>query len=225
MWTLALRQQPGQIDTRFFLAPAIDHVIDSKPVDEVLYLRDEMANLVWAVETVIPDPMGGGRDARHAANLLTTAILAAYPVELPEEVADVPIRYRLMGSVPENWIPLTPIKLEGELSARALLQGAMPRIPSIEPALDEANLPILKNNVVLPRGAILARDPVNNPNVIFEAEILRDGILVRRKFRHTRWVDGRTFTWSALEKRSGRGEGSSGLAFDQIVQKPVKKEA
>ena len=223
MWTLGLRRQPGQIDARFFLAPAIDHVIDSKPLDEVLYLRDEMANLVWAVETLIPDPMGGGRDARHAANLLSGAVLAAFPVELPEEVADLPIRYRLMGSVPESWIPLAPVRLEGEATARALLQGAMPRIPAIDPARDDAGQPILKNNVVLPRGAILARDPVNNPNVIFEEEVLRDGILVRRRLRHTRWVNGRPYTWAAFEKRSGRGEGSSGLAFDQVVPKPPKE--
>jgi hypothetical protein len=50
-----------------------------------------------------------------------------------------------------------------------------------------------------------------------------DGIVVRRRYRQTRRIGGGAFTWCALDKRSGRGEGSSGLAFGQVVQKPPKK--
>ena len=95
MWTLVLPAKPGQIDKRFFLAPAINRSLDIEPLDEVLFLRGEVANLVRAVETVIPGPLGGGRDARFAANLLTKTILEAFPVPPPEEAADVPIRYQL----------------------------------------------------------------------------------------------------------------------------------
>jgi len=220
MWTLASRNNPGQLDQRLFLVPAINRSIDSRPVDEVLFLRDEMANLVWAVETVIPDAMGGGRDARFTANLVARAVQEAFPFIPQNQVAGVPIFYRLMGSVPENWIPLVSVKADGQAAATLLLQGAMPRVPVIEPARDGANKPILANNVVLPRGKILSQDPVSRPNVIFEEEILRDGILVRRQFRQARWTGGQSITWCSFEKQSGRGEGSSGLAFDQVIQKP-----
>ena len=85
------------------------------------------------------------------------------------------------------------MKLQGETAESNLLQGAMPRVPAIEPALDAAGKPILSNNVVLPRGTILARDPVANPKLIHEEEILRDGIVVRRTFRRARWNRGQTF--------------------------------
>ena len=110
-----------------------------------------------------------------------------------------------------------------KVGSNILCIGAMPRLPAIQPPVDEAALPILENNVVLPRGAILARDPVANPNVIFEEEILRDGMIARRRFRLARWVTNRRRTWSALDKRCGCGEGSSGLAFDQVIQKPPKQ--
>jgi hypothetical protein len=224
MWTVTRRDKPGQVDARLFLAPALGAAFESKPVDEVLFLRDEMANLVWGVETVIPNVLGGGRDGRLAAKLLTKAIHEAYPLpEEPDDLDDIPIKYRLMGYVPENWIPFVAVKLEGQDVASNLLQGAMPRVPSIEPQL-EAGQPILQNNVVLPRGTVLARDPVENPNLIHEEEVLRDGVIIKRTFQHARWSEGRTFTWASLRKQNGRGEGSSGLAFDQIIDKPPQEQ-
>jgi hypothetical protein len=225
MFTLARPDQPGQVDTRLFLAPALEPGLSAKAVEEVQFLRDEMANLVWGVETVIPDELGGGRDARLAAKQLTQAILQAFPPPPPAvDLEDVPVRYQLMGSVPENWIPFVAVKLTGQFVATNLLQGAMPRDPAIEPALGDDGQPVLENNVVLPRGAILARDPVSQPNVIHDEEVMRDGIVVRRRFRQARWTGGSAFTWSALEKLNGRGEGSSGLAFDQATQKPPRTQ-
>ncbi|MDB5481421.1 MAG: hypothetical protein JWO83_2474 [Caulobacteraceae bacterium] len=71
--------------------------------------------------------------------------------------------------------------------------------------------------MTLPRGTLLARDPVTNPNVINEEEILRGGAIVRRTIQQTRTLDGGTVTWSGRQKLNGRGEGSSGLAFDQVA--------
>ncbi len=227
MWTLARRDQPGQVDSRLFLAPALEPSLESKPVDEVLFLRDEMANLVWGVETVIPAELGGGRDARLAARQLSKSTLDAFAPPAPanaDDLADVLVRYQLMGSVPENWIPFVAVKLANQLVASNLLQGAMPRDPVVEPALGEDGTPVLQNNVALPRGTILARDPVTNPNLIHEEEVMRDGVVVQRTFRQARWTRGGTFTWSALKKRTGRGEGSSGLAFDQAIDKPPQQQ-
>jgi hypothetical protein len=227
MWTLARREQPGQVDPRLLLAPALEPAQESKPIEEVLFLRDEMANLVWGVETVIQSELGGGRDARLAARELSQLILERFardPSPDADDVADVLIRYQLMGSVPENWIPFVAVKLANQLVASHLLQGAMPRDPALSPSLEEDGTPILQNNVVLPRSTILARDPVAQPNLIHEEEILRDGVVIRRTFRQARWIGGNTFTWSALKKRTGRGEGSSGLAFDQLIEKPAPKQ-
>ncbi len=228
MWTLTRRDALGEVDERLLLAPALARSLESAPVDEVLFLRDEMANLTWGVEVTVPDSMGGGRDGRDAGRQLRTAIALAYPPPpldpRNEPDPDVLLAYQLMGTVPENWIPLVPVTLQGDAAATAFLQGAMPRVPPLEPRLDGAGVPILGQNVVLPRGAILARDPLAQPNVIHEEEILRGGASVRRTFQQARWSDGSTVTWTGREKRNGRGEGSSGLAFDHISAKPPVPE-
>lgn len=46
------------------------------------------------------------------------------------------------------------------------------------------------------------------------------GVLVTQRFQRTRWRDGRSWLWLGVRKQTGRGEGSSGLAFDQIVDVP-----
>ena len=216
MWTLSRQDQPGAVDSRFFLAPVLAKSLESRPVDEVVFLRDEMANLVWGLETVIPDPLGGGQDARGAAKQLRDAISQAYPQVQHFGGSDVLLAYQLMGRVPEDWIPLVPVRLKDALASTAFLQGAMPRVPPISPVNDAAG-PVLEHNVVLPRGTLLARNPVANPNVINEEEILRGGSIVKRSFEQARWTDGSTWNWSSRKKLNGRGEGSSGLAFDQAV--------
>jgi len=38
--------------------------------------------------------------------------------------------------------------------------------------------------------------------------------------QRTRWRDGRAWVWLGVRKQTGRGEGSSGLSFDRIVDLP-----
>ena len=228
LWTLTRRGTDGAVggvDPRLFLAPAIARSLESKPVDEAAFVRDEMANLVWAIETVVPDPLGGGRDARGAGKLLREAIRAAYPEPPPgaDALDDVALGYTLMGSVPENWIPFVSVQLNGQPTSRAFLQGAMPRVPRIEPLLGDDGNPLLAHNVVLPRGALLARNPVAQPMLINEEEVLRAGAIVKRTFQQARWHGGTTLSWASRQKLNGRGESSSGLAFDQAA--PFAKNA
>lgn len=53
--------------------------------------------------------------------------------------------------------------------------------------------------------------------MIHEEELLRSGNIVKRSYQQARWHDGTTFTWVGRKKQNGRGEGASGLAFDQIM--------
>jgi hypothetical protein len=95
------------------------------------------------------------------------------------------------------------------------LQGAMPRVPPLAPSGSDA-YSVLASKAVLPRGSILARNPVAAPNLVNEEEILRGGAVVKRAMQQARWHDGATFLWCSRRKDNGRGEGSSGLAFDQV---------
>ena len=55
---------------------------------------------------------------------------------------------------------------------------------------------------------------------IHEEEVPRAGVRVFESYRRTRARDGRVFLWLGVRKQVGRGEGSSRLAFDQIVDLP-----
>jgi hypothetical protein len=217
MWTLSRGDAPGQVDARLFLAPGLAQTQEAPPIEEVVFLRDEVANLVWGVETQTADPLGGARDARAAGRHLRAMISAAYPPPerasaLPE---DVRLRYQLMGSVPENWIPFAAVRLAGQSVASAFLQGAMPRVPALRPPVDASDLDTLAHQLVLPRGALLQRSPVEQPNIVREEELLRGGAVLQASYQQVRTANGQTLTWLGRRKLNGRGEGSSGLAFDQ----------
>ena len=52
---------------------------------------------------------------------------------------------------------------------------------------------------------------------IHEEEVPRGGTHLTLRYRRTRARDGRVLLWRGVHKESGRGEGSSKLAFDQLV--------
>ena len=190
MFELSPIQREGGIARRpesnlFFLAPSLLRTIDSRPLEEVLFMRDEMANIAWAVEKVIEGPveqrvMAGARADPPRAEL--------------EQPSAIP-RYRLATQVPENWIPLLPQRVENSLR---LVRAAMLH-PDGSNAMREAQGQLLNARARL---------------ALFDEEIPRAGVRVTRQFERTRWIDGRTLLWVGLRKQVGRGEGSSALRFD-----------
>lgn len=179
----------------FFLPSSVTQVHESEPIEKVSFVRDEMANLAWAVEETIPDATGKGIEAR----------LVALTAELPPLLAPsaAPIRYVLGTAVPENWIPFIPVHMPGSVQDIRFQRGAMPRLG--HPPVD----------IVRPRGVLLNELP--NDFYVAEAEIPGSGIIVTRRFQRTRWYDGRTYLWLGRARETGRGGGNSGLRFDQIV--------
>ena len=82
-------------------------------------------------------------------------------------------------------------------------------LPSIQP--DGSLVPIR------PLGQLLAAPP-QQPVVLREEEVPREGARVTRAYQLARWFDGTTFLWLGRRKSVGRGEGSSGLRFDVADQ-------
>jgi hypothetical protein len=58
------------------------------------------------------------------------------------------------------------------------------------------------------------------PDLVHEEEVPRGGTRVFQAYQRTRWTDGRVYTWLRVRRQTGRGEGSSGLAFDQSIPVP-----
>ena len=60
----------------------------------------------------------------------------------------------------------------------------------------------------------------SRPLTLFEEEVPRSGVHVERRWQLTRGPDGALHLWRQRRKRAGRGEGSSGLEWDQLEGRP-----
>jgi hypothetical protein len=172
--------------------PVVGHTLDGPAREEVLFLRDETANMAWAVERKVTGPVGNVVDRYDRWR----ARLAAAPAPGPTAVPDA-LTYRVDTDVPDHWIPLVP-RSDGLRSIR----------------LDRGSMVTDAGEPVLPLGRILEPERALS---IFEEEVPRSGALVTRAWQVARTPDGRTIAWIGRRKRPGRGEGSSGLAFDQLT--------
>jgi hypothetical protein len=173
----------------FYLVPAIPKSLVGEPVEQVNFLRDEMANLVWAVEKVVTSHSGKGVSGDEMA---FKEVAPAPPLnfESPPE-----IRYLLGTTVPDNWIPFIPVHREGSNTEIRLQRAAM---PGAKGAL----------------GTLLKE--VNAPYYVDEEIIPRSGIQINICMQRTRWYNGKTYLWLGRKKETGKGEGWSNLKFDQL---------
>jgi hypothetical protein len=179
----------------FFLAPAVGRSLQSQEVEDVLFMRDEMANVAWAIERFIENPLG------LPVSLSDSALRDSEVVSTPPPADAVP-RYVLSSRVPRNWIPLLPVQFTGPGGTviSRLKRGA----------------------VLLPDGSQQTQHALGTilntagPLLLHDEEVPREGVRVTRHYKMTRWIAGETFVWAANRKEVGRGEGSSGLRFDTL---------
>jgi hypothetical protein len=216
MFTLSTEtaeRQPSP--ARLVLLPTAPKVQESAVVEEITLIRDEMANMVWAIEQRIPLPSGGsrpgGETAREYRQYLQRLIGAPGPTAFEPKA---PIQYQVMNTVPEQWIPFIPVHVEGSVRETQLQRAALPRILEGDP-----KPPAEK---VRPRTTLL-RFGLPKAYFVHEEEVPRAGAVVSQSYQRTRWIGGAVFTWLGVRKQTGRGEGSSGLAFDQIIAKPPRQ--
>ena len=175
--------------------------IDGPDVEQVRFIRDEQANLVWAVEASTEN--GVGRPWAGHERALTVPENAPPPAE-PQGV----LRYRLQTGAPLHWIPFPPVQVDAARRAVALERAAMQRF--VDGALTR----------VTPTGRVLSPTNLDDPHVyrVREEEVTRSGTRILRASRRSRWVDGSTHVWTARRRRAGMGEGSSGLRYDVAEQ-------
>jgi hypothetical protein len=222
-WAMFLVSIAGQghepADTSLLLPPVAQQVLEGPPLEDVLFARDEMANMVWGVERGIALPTGDPARGREAAAETRTYFerdaerrIGASPVP-PPLAEPAKIRYKVMSTVPENWIPMIPVHVAGDNRETQLQRAAMLRIIEGDPATPPK---------VTPRTSLLRvglEAAPAEPYFLHEEEVPRAGIQVTQRFQRTRWRDGRAWVWLGVRKQTGRGEGSSGLAFDRLVDR------
>ncbi|MET3934826.1 hypothetical protein [Arthrobacter sp. OAP107] len=197
----------SRLSRMFVLQPTAPKVLEGQPLEEVALFRDEMANIVWAVERIVPG-WGSGEPVSRSRQ----AARVSLPQPEPEDLGDARIVYRLMTPVPENWIPLVPVRSEPQnpTSNHVLERRPMLQFP-----------PDGSVRLVHPMGTVLLSDPAVNRATdrlqIAEAEVPREGAVVTKTFQLARTAGGGTVLWMGRRVRIGQGEGSSGLRFDTAL--------
>jgi hypothetical protein len=119
-----------------------------------------------------------------------------------------------MTTVPENWIPFIPVHIEDDNREIQLQRAAMPRLLQGQEGVTPKKIP--------PRTQILREGLDPGPGVpyyVAEEEIERLGTVIETRWQRCRWKGGRVVIWLAHQRKSGRGEVSSGLAFDTVEPK------
>lgn len=213
MYNLSVRQDagtpPAASDTRLFIPPSVSKTHESKPVEQVNFVRDEMANMVWGVETSFDGGLGKGIDGHIATNGFKNYMEKIIPTPEFQLAEGAAMGYMLGNSVPENWIPFIPVHLGvGENRAIQFQRAAMPR------TVNNINRPIRPTTTLLRHG-INGNDKAL-PYYIHEEEIPRAGARVFSNYQRTRWYNGKVVNWFGNRKTMGRGEGASGLQFDVL---------
>lgn len=170
-----------------FVPAVVAQSREGEPIEQVDFMRDEMANLVWGVETSIPDDLGGAIRRSETERIERTR-----PTE--------DLRYRLIGTVPTHWIPFVPTRIAGSNREIQLQRGTMPGPDGVP---------------VAPRGELLR--PHQGPYFVHEEEIGRAGTRITRRWQRARSHTGRVFLWLGRQRTTAVAEASSGLRFDEIV--------
>jgi hypothetical protein len=195
-----------------YLPPVANHYLQGPDLEEIQFIRDEMANLVWGVETIVPTGLGEGMEGLNSAKRMETwlSTLAGNADTVNENgLPDIgaAFTYEIGTTVPPNWIPFIPLRISDSDPRIVFRRAAMPRFVGQEPPTR-----------IRARSNILRSITDDKGHYDLEEEELpATGLTVKQNWRRTRWIDGSTITWLAREKRIGRNYESSGLQFDQVV--------
>jgi hypothetical protein len=201
-WSMFKLSGNGTRSDFIMLAPTLGLVQDASALEEVMFLRDNMAAMAWAVEQKLQGDLDSPIDGQEA---YLQRLSQNGPANPPQATLNGPqIFYTVEQPVPDNWIPLLPVQTpQGSLYLR---RGTM-EIPTAAGIL-----------YVTPRALLL--DP-GKPFFLADRTLRPAGILADRYFRRTRSADGTTFVWMARKSGPGRGPGWSGLRYD-LVQSMAK---
>jgi hypothetical protein len=178
---------PAQTLAGLLVAPTARGTLAGRALEEVQFLRDENANMCWALEKIVQVKSGDPRSRRDEKPKAPPDPVVA------DDLKEAELRYRLQTQVPEYWIPFVPVPTSnrgGFILRKGTTTGEDPAY-----------------------GWLLHARPFD----VKDEEVPREGVTVRRVAQLTLGRDGATHRWIARRVSVGRGEGSSGLADDSAI--------
>ena len=227
--------------------PALVRTLEGESLEEVSLLRDEMANMIWGVETRIEDGCGSSLDAKLLASEVGQYLEDEYDKTVEKVKMSVKnvqegdnvvtevesgyksdYKYSLMNTVPLNWIPFVPQHLNSE-EERAKYKGFQ---GGRETILRRGKMPYFFDGAyraVRPLSSILevVKDetrknpdgsPMEVPMFINEEQVQGVGTVIRKNCQRSRWLKGQTFTWMGYSKEIKHTQVVSGLEFDNLLE-------
>lgn len=195
-----------------FFPPTLPRCEESKPIEEVQFLRDEMANMLWGVETVINNRCDGvlnGKDLSDAA----LSEIDSQKIEYDAPTQPYDYSYLLQNRVPLNWIPFIPQKIVGEAREIKLRRGRMPIFYQNEYQSVRPSTELLK---------IKKEGDKVKARFINEEEVTGYGVKLVLTAQRTRWFLGKSYNWLGAKKVVSQYQANSGLMFDALIEE--KKE-
>ena len=197
-------------DTRLLVLPNVVKNLESEPNEEVYFVRDEMTNSVWAIESSLPDELGSTLDGNNNSRAFTDELHQLDTTTVANDTdVNAMFRYTLANTVPENWIPFIPVHTDDKNSQIKLQRASMPRLFNNE-------FTHVRPVTQLLREGLEDNDTQTKAYFINEEEVPRAGVQLSATFQRTRWYNGSVVNWYGYRKQVGRGEGSSGLAYDRV---------
>jgi hypothetical protein len=180
---------PGRDEApMLFLLPVLAGVEQGRPLESVAFRRDEMANLAWAIEQRVESEAGRAVDRE-----------AGGPAVNGHKVEGDDWRYRLSTDVPDHWVPLVPVRINGQNPQIALRRGRIALEGDEQPA----------------KGRILEPE---HPFVMHEEEIPFGGVRVTRRYQVARGADGKVRAWVGRHKAPAGGPlRRTPLRFDELI--------
>lgn len=209
----------GQAARFLFLPPAVPFREESPPVEEVRFIRDENANMVWGVEHLVQNARGDTVDGFEAQQEKRNRSLGENG-KLNENLSDQNgsnpdekiSEYKLAGLVPDNWIPFMPVQIKPRERSIRLQRAIMIRN-------EEKNIPEEIKSMSHILNHQNPRDLESKPiATLHEEAVLRAGLKLQLTKQRVRWIDGKTYVWQGRKVGTGRGEGNSGLKFDYLKE-------
>lgn len=208
-----------------FFPPTVLRCEESRPIEEVQFLRDEMANMVWGVETTLNNKCGGTMDGKTLSDSVLSEVdetnLAVAGSKEPI-TKDDEAEYSLLiqNRVPMNWIPFLPEQIPGSCREIAFRRATMPIF------YNDGN----ENSVykkVRPSTSLLAAKRDENkcviPLYINEEELASCGVKVVKTAQRTRWFLGKSFNWVGNREIISEYQANSGLMFDELISPKTGK--
>jgi len=198
--------------------PSLPRCEESEPMEEVQFLRDEMANMLWGVETIISD----GCDGTIVGKKLSDTVLATVDEQkgdIEENNEEYEYSFLVQNRVPINWIPFIPQQIRGERRDIRFRRGRMPIFfnENYNPVLPSTSLlEVKKEN----EGK---EDEKTIPLFINEEEITGYGVKLVKTAQRTRWFNGKSFTWTGFKKIISQYQANSGLMFDDLIERDTQK--